>query len=156
MNTRSLPVVRLEQKVLVVEQVGAELVDDDQVGRAEDDQVDGLQGGDHHLVDGAGDEDQQHAVGEILEIFLLTEAPPQQLQSHLGEMSRRKLHLTNSFSFCLVPVDNGNVGKDTLAMACIVLSAQSLLGRHVVHFVVFLVDSVDTLVNPGVVHVKLK
>ena len=84
---------------MVVEQIGAELVDDDQVGCAQDDQVDGLQGGDHHLVDGAGDEDQQHAVGEILEIFLLTEAPPQQLQSHLGEMSRRKLHLTNSFSF---------------------------------------------------------
>ena len=51
-------------------------MDDDQVGCAEDDQVDGLQGGDHHLVDGAGYEDQQHAVGEILEIFLLTEASP--------------------------------------------------------------------------------
>ena len=61
--------MRLEQEVLVVEQVGAELVDDDQVGRAEDDQVDGLQGGDHHLVDSAGYEDQQHAVGEILEKY---------------------------------------------------------------------------------------
>ena len=60
----------LQQKVLVIEQIGAELVDDDQVGGAQDDQVDGLQGGDHHLVDGAGDEDQQHAVGEILKIFL--------------------------------------------------------------------------------------
>ena len=44
-------------------------MDDDQVGRAEDDQVDGLQGGDHHLVDSAGYEDQQHAVGEILEKY---------------------------------------------------------------------------------------
>ena len=56
----------LEQEVLVVEQVGAGLVDDDQVGGAEDDQVHGLEGRDHHLVDGAGDEDQEHAVGEIL------------------------------------------------------------------------------------------
>ena len=76
MNTEALPVVRLEKKVLVVEQIGAALMDDDQVGCAEDDQVDGLQGGDHHLVDGAGDEDQQHAVGEILKMFLLTEASP--------------------------------------------------------------------------------
>ena len=46
-------------------------MDDDQVGCAEDNQVDGLQGGDHHLVDSAGYEDQEHAVGEILqEIFL--------------------------------------------------------------------------------------
>ena len=71
-------------------------------------------------------------------------------------MSRRKLHLTNSFSFCLVPVDNGNVGKDTLAMTCIVLAAQPLPGRHVVHFVLSLVHSVDTILYPGVVHVKLK
>ena len=71
-------------------------------------------------------------------------------------MSRRKLHLTNSLSFCLVPVDNGNVGKDTLAMACILVVAQPLLGCHVVQFVVSLVDSVDTLVYPGVVHIKLK
>ena len=71
-------------------------------------------------------------------------------------MSCRKLHLTNSFSFCLVPVDNGNVGKDTLAMARIVLAAQPRPGGDVVHFVVSLVDSVDTLVYPGVVHVKLK
>ena len=71
-------------------------------------------------------------------------------------MSRRRLHITNSLSFRLVPVDNGNVGKDTLAMACVDLAAQSLPGGHVVHLVVFHVDSVDTLVNPGVVHVKLK
>ena len=83
MNTEALPVVRLEEKVLVVEQIGAELVDDDQVGCAEDNQVDGLQGGDHHLVDGAGDEDQQHAVGEILQnISLKTEAPPRKYSSN--------------------------------------------------------------------------
>ena len=58
-------------------------MDDDQVGRAEDDQVHGLQGGDHHLVDGAGDEDQQHAVGEILQnISLKTEAPPRKYSSN--------------------------------------------------------------------------
>ena len=71
-------------------------------------------------------------------------------------MSCRKLHLTNSFSFCLVPVDNGNVGKDTLAMAGIVLAAQPLSGRHVVHLVLPLVHPVDTVLYPGVVHVELK
>ena len=68
-SAAALPVVCLEQKVLVVEQVGAALVDDDQVGRAQEDQVDSLQGGDHHLVNGAGYQDQQHAVGEILKTY---------------------------------------------------------------------------------------
>ena len=44
LNSQALPVMCLEKKVLVVEQIGAALVDDDQVGCAEDDQVDGLQG----------------------------------------------------------------------------------------------------------------
>ena len=41
-------------------------------------------------------------------------------------------------------------------MAGVVLTAQPLPGRHVDQAVVSLVDSVDTLVNPGVVHVELK
>ena len=71
-------------------------------------------------------------------------------------MSGRRVHLTNSLGFCLVPVDNGNVGKDTLAMAGIVRAAQLILGRHVEHLVVSLVNSVDTLVYPRVVHVELE
>ena len=68
--------MRLKQEVLVVEHVEALVVDNDKVRGAQDHEEDGLQGGDHHLVDGAGDEDQQHTVGEILKIFLLTEASP--------------------------------------------------------------------------------
>ena len=41
-------------------------------------------------------------------------------------------------------------------MACIVLAAQPLPGRHVVHLVFSLVHSVNTVLYPGVVHVKLK
>ena len=74
--------MRLKKEILIIEEIGAALVDDDQVGRAEDDQVDGLQGGDHHLVDSAGYEDEEHAVGEILEnkYFSTSEASPRYLQ----------------------------------------------------------------------------
>ena len=41
-------------------------MDDDEVRSAEDREEHGLEGGDHHLVDGAGDEHEQHAVGEVL------------------------------------------------------------------------------------------
>lgn len=58
--------MRLKQEVLVVEHVEALVVDNDEVRGAQDHEEDGLQGGDHHLVDGAGDEDEQHAVGEVL------------------------------------------------------------------------------------------
>ena len=71
-------------------------------------------------------------------------------------MSGRRVHLTHSLGFCLVPVDNGNVGKDTLAMAGIVILAQLLLGGHVEHLVFPLVHPVDTLVYPRVVHVELQ
>ena len=43
MNIISVPVMCLQQEVLVVKEVGAGLVDDDQVGGAEDDQVDRLE-----------------------------------------------------------------------------------------------------------------
>ena len=59
------PIVCLQEKVLVVEHVGAVIVDNDEIGGAEDNQVDRLQCADHHLVDRAGDEDEQHAVGKI-------------------------------------------------------------------------------------------
>ena len=41
-------------------------------------------------------------------------------------------------------------------MAGIVLAAQPLPGRHVVHLVLSLVHPVDTVLYPGVVHVELK
>ena len=61
-----LPVVRLQQEVLVVKHVVALVVDNDKIRCAEEGEEYGLEGGDHHLVDGAGDEHQQHAVGEVL------------------------------------------------------------------------------------------
>ena len=51
---------------MVVEHVETLIMNNHQVHAAQDDQIHGLQRGDHHLVDGAGDEDQEHAVGEIL------------------------------------------------------------------------------------------
>ena len=129
----------LEKEVLVVKQVGAGLVDDDQVGRAEDDQVHGLQGGDHHLVDGAGDEDEEHAVGEVL-----------------GEVSGGGRHLTDSLRLRLVSIHDGDVGQDAGAVTGVVRTAELQLGRHVVHLVPPLVHSVHTLVYPRVVHVELQ
>ena len=127
----------LEQEVLVVEQVGAGLVDDDQVGGAEDDQVHGLEGRDHHLVDGAGDEDQEHAVGEVL-----------------GEVCGGRRHLTDPLGLRLVPVHDGDVGQDAGTVAGVVSTAELHLGRHVIHLVLPLVHPVHTLVDPGVVHVE--
>ena len=56
----------LQQEVLVVKHVVALVVDNDKIRCAEEGEEHGLEGGDHHLVDGAGDEHQQHAVGEVL------------------------------------------------------------------------------------------
>ena len=41
-------------------------MDDDEVRGAEQHKEHSLEGGDHHLVHGAGDEHEQHAVGEVL------------------------------------------------------------------------------------------
>ena len=68
--TVPLPVMCLEQEILIVKHVPALVVDDGQICRAEKDQVDGLEGADHHLVHRARDQDQEHAVGEVLERFV--------------------------------------------------------------------------------------
>ena len=51
---------------MVIKEIEALIVDDDKIGGAEDDQVNRLEGRDHHLIDGTGDEDEEHAVGEVL------------------------------------------------------------------------------------------
>ena len=56
----------LQQKVLVIKQIVALIVNNDQVGGAQDDQVDSLERWDHHLIHRTGYQHQQHAVGEVL------------------------------------------------------------------------------------------
>ena len=61
-----LPVMGLQKKVLVVKEIWAAFVDNDQVSGAEDDQVDSFESWDHHLVDCTWYEDEKHAVCEVL------------------------------------------------------------------------------------------
>ena len=51
---------------MVVKQVEDFEVNNEEVCGTEDKQVDSLESTDHHLVHGAADQDQQHAVGEVL------------------------------------------------------------------------------------------